>query len=276
MTLRPRPKGIENLRLANLRDYIITEDEGEVSPRTTHPARRTRALPRRINLNDDTVEDIMYAFRRFTWETPKVDGRVLYNYRRFVTAMAVPTKEAIEPWVEWIEIQLGWERDWILDNPVATKREIMRRFEGEDPVEHERRATGWWDEHHLFDEPYSKPTALQQLSDDTRGGAISRIGFRDGEVEQKEASARTSLRLRRLRELDRPETRLGNHVDEDEGEKVCDDMGKGWTARQPNRPMSSLGFRELRTFKRQIATLKKKALTNPWQRRKNLDKSNDP
>ena len=49
--------------------------------------------------------------------------------------MLLPTAKAIEPWVGWVEAHLGWERKWILENPVACKREIVRRFEGEEKLD---------------------------------------------------------------------------------------------------------------------------------------------
>jgi hypothetical protein len=44
----------------------------------------------------------------------------------------------------------------------------------------------------------------------------------------------------------------------------------GWRFKKPKmpaRPTSALGFSEVKTLKRQLSTLKKKALTNPWQKR---------
>ena len=264
MTLRHKHKGVENLRLANLRDYIITEEVADVSPRTTHPTRRSRALPRRINVNDDTIDDIMASFRRFTWETPEVDGMVLCNYRRFVNAMIVPTREAIEPWVEWVEIQLGWEREWILENPVTTKREIMRRFEGDDSIDNESAAVDMWDPRRLIrDEQDPRP----QHSDEHRRGALSGIGFREEEREGNRDHTRSTLRLRRFRQPDRPKTSLG-HRNVDESNATSTKVTNTRKMKRPERPSSALGFRDIGAFKRQIVSLKKKALTNPWQKRK--------
>src|SRR5216110_3457889 len=128
MKLRRRSKAVENLRLANVRDYIITEDDSELSPFTMHPVKSGHLIPRRVN--EDTYDDIMTSFKKFKWQQPKIDGIVLCDYRRFMNAMTVPKIQAIKPWVEWAERQLGWEKEWISENPVAAKREMMMmRFE---------------------------------------------------------------------------------------------------------------------------------------------------
>lgn len=269
MTLRHKSKAIENLRLANLRDYIITEEESELSPRTIHPTHRSRAVPRRINTNDDTRDDIMTSFRRFTWETPKVDGQVLCNYRRFVDAMIIPTREAIEPWVEWAEVQLNWERQWILNNPVATKREIIRRFEGDDdPTEHIGRVDLWDNIDELF-KPEKQDLRLIKSREDIRRGAVSRIGFREENERDVFGKPKATLRLRRFRLPDRPSTRTG-HGDEEQVETRPATAGGDRYDRSniSERPISVLGFRDMGSLKRQIVTMKKKALTNPWQKRK--------
>jgi hypothetical protein len=129
MTLRRRNKGIENLRLANICDYIISEDEGEHSPFTLLPQNPCgRLVPRRVHA--DTKADITASFQKFSWQRAKVDGLVLCEYRRFLDAMVIPTTEAMGPWVEFVERHLGWEAVWILENPVAAKREMVRKFEG--------------------------------------------------------------------------------------------------------------------------------------------------
>ena len=260
MALRRRPKAVENLRLANLQDYVITEDEPDLSPCTTRPA-RSRALPRRIN--DDTYEDIMRSFDRFSWEKPRIDGIVLCDYRRFTNAMLLPTTKAIEPWVGWVEAHLGWERKWILENPVACKREIVRRFEGEEKLDEVDR--------HFVRIP-NRRLALTQLNlgpqsleeqesvDDLRRGAVSRMGFRDEEELARRPSTAMSFHQD---DDDRSATRSGFRED-------TRSKRSAWNFRKtpiPMRPLSALGFREGRGLKVNFSSLKKKALTNPWQRK---------
>lgn len=251
MTLRRRSKGVENLRLGNLKDYIITEDEPELSPCTTRQG-NTRLVPRRIN--EDTYEGIMASFQKFSWERPKIDGTVLNDYRRFVNAMDLPTREAIEPWVDWVEIHLGWERRWILENPIATKKEVMRRFEGdgEEDVYIERRTV-------------ERQTSLEVL----RRGAVSRMGFRNNESDNR---CKSVLGFGTTdRELTtRPKTQLGFRRDEEETQDSSSSSGWRFIKRKtPSRPISALGFREVKNIGRQFSMLKKKALTNPWQKRAN-------
>src|SRR5262245_55176261 len=132
MTLRHRPKAFENLRGASLQDYTITEDEPELSPRTTTTPSTTTARLVQRRIHDDTAEDIVWSFGKFTWIAWKVDGVLLCEYRQFTRAMTVATRAAMEPLADWVEGQLGWERRWILENPVAAKREVVRRFERGD------------------------------------------------------------------------------------------------------------------------------------------------
>src|SRR5947207_6239542 len=164
--------------------------------------------------------------------------------------MTIPTKEAIEPWVEWVERQLGWERTWILENPVATKREVMRRFkEGDDEwmtdvVPHgENMAPA--DSSHLLESNAS----LESL----RKGAVSRFGFRDKIISVKGSTSnlRSQSPLRQA---------VNRENEEDESSATL--MG-----RKPARSTSALGFREVRRLKRHLSSLKKKALTNPWSKR---------
>lgn len=259
MALRRRTKAVENLRLANLQDYVITEDEPDLSPCSTRPV-PSRVLPRRIN--DDTYEDIMKSFDRFSWQKPRIDGIVLCDYRRFTRAMILPTTEAIEPWVGWVEAQLGWERRWILENPAACKREIVRRFEGEEKLDSvdrhveilERRTAG-----------AREQRREDQDFEDSRRGAMSRIGFRDDEG----ATRRPSTAMNYHREDDDPSTSRSRFAEQ--GEKRLTWRFKKPTV--PMRPVSALGFREVKGLKGKFSSLKKKALTNPWQRKANVGRS---
>ena len=247
MALR-RPKAVENLRLANLRDYIITEDDGELSPFTIKPEKSGRIIPRRVN--DDSYEDVVTSFRKFKWEEPKIDGIVLCNYRRFVNAMKVPTKQAIEPWVEWVERQLGWERTWILENPVATKREVMRRFkEGDDQAADTVILQG----ESVALAASSHRLETQESIDSFRKGAVSRFGFRDEITSSKLSTSNPRSRIPLRQAISR----------ENEEDECSTTLSK----RKPTRSTSVLGFRELRGWKGQLSSLKKKALTNPWSKR---------
>lgn len=256
MALRRRTKAVENLRLANLQDYVITEDEPDLSPCTNRPA-ASRILPRRIN--DDTYEDIMKSFDRFSWQKPRIDGVVLCDYRRFTRAMILPTTEAIEPWVGLVEAQLGWERKWILENPVACKHEIVRRFEGEEKLGSVER--------HVLEILDRRTDAREearedQECEDSRRGAISRMGFR----EHEEQTRRPSTAMDSHREDDDPPSSRSRFV-EAEGQKRLT-----WRSKKPfnaMRPVSALGFREVNGLKGKFSSLKKKALTNPWQRKAN-------
>ena len=252
MTLR-RPKAVENLRLANLRDYIITEDDGKLSPFSPAPEKPGRIIPRRVN--EDSSEDIVTSFRKFKWHEPKIDGIVLCNYRRFVNAMKVPTKQAIEPWVEWVERQLGWERTWILENPVATKREVMRRFKENDD--------------RMVDMliPQGENVALaasshrldtQESIDSFRKGAVSRFGFRDEMNSSKRSTSTPRSRISLWQAINR--------------ENEEDETSTMMLERKPARSTSALGFREVRRWKGQLSSLKKKALTNPWSKRSHAAK----
>ena len=245
MTLR-RPKAVENLRLANLRDYIIIEDDGELSPFTTKPETPGRIIPRRVN--EDSYDDIVTSFRKFKWGEPKIDGIVLCDYRRFVNAMRVPTKQAIEPWVEWVERQLGWERTWILENPVATKREVMRRFkEGDEIVD-----TPILQGENVALSASSLRLETQQSVDSLRKGAVSRFEFCDEMTSSKRSTSTPRSRIPLRQVINR----------ENEGHESSPMSLK----RKPARSTSALGFREMR-WKGHLASLKKKALTNPWSKR---------
>lgn len=261
MALRRRTKAVENLRLANLQDYVITEDEPDLSPCTTTGPVPSRILPRRIN--DDTYEDIMKSFDRFSWQKPRIHGIVLCDYRRFTRAMILPTTEAIKPWVGWVEAQLGWERRWILENPVACKREIVRRFEGEEKL-------GSVDQHVL--EILDRRTDAREEAredqeyEESRRGAISRMGFREDE----EVTRRPSTAMNCHREDKDPPPSRSRFVEE-EGQKRLT-----WRFKKPvtqMRPASALGFREMKGLKGKFSSLKKKALTNPWQRKANAGRS---
>jgi hypothetical protein len=273
MTLRPCPKAIDNLRLANLRDYIISEDCPEQSPFTSHfPLPSARLVPRRVlTHDDDTVDDIVTSFRKFTFARPKVDGVTLLTYRRFTFAMTVPTTEAMVPWVEWCTEQLGWEREWILENPVATKREIVRRFEGDVADDRSFLSEEMFDEMYLWEEGRREGhgTRPEWEVDEMRGGAVSRTGFRD---EEAMPSSRLGARLRKLIRAGRPSTRNEHGGWEDEMvSRPGTAMGARFKSKGSDRPTSALRLTEMGTLKRQLANLKRKALTNPWQRRKNED-----
>lgn len=252
MTLRRRSKAIEDLRLANLQDYIITEDDGELSPCTTRSEKPSRIVPRRVN--EDSYEDILTSFQKFKWEEPKIDGRVLCDYRRFVTAMTPPTKEAIKPWVEWVERQLGWERVWILENPVATKREIMRRFEGSQ--EH--------DDENIVDVPQTRfitphRLEIQDSLENLRKGAVSRMEFREEKRSAKWSSSTLSLRVT----ADEASGRSTIPVASREIGKNNESSGS-LLGRNVERSTSALGFRDVKKLRGHFSSLKKKALTNPW------------
>jgi hypothetical protein len=172
MTLRRRSKAVENLRLANFQDYIITEDDSEASPLTIRPR------PALIIPAATTGENVSEAFKKFNWQRPKIDGIVLCDYRRFAHAMVVPTKEAVEPWVEWIEKHLGWERSWILENPAATKRAVMTQFEGEqEPNDDQEHIIPW--RRFLDIEGSSFRRVESRESIHARKGAVSRMEFRE-------------------------------------------------------------------------------------------------
>jgi hypothetical protein len=255
MALRRRTKAVENLRLANLQDYVITEDEPDLSPCTTRPV-PSRVLPRRIN--DDTYEDIMRSFDRFSWQKPRIDGIVLCDYRRFTRAMVLPTTEAIEPWVGWVEAQLGWERRWILENPVACKREIVRRFEGEEKLDSVDRHVVEILERRTADAREQRRE--DQDFEDSRRGAMSRMGFREDEGARRPSTAMNCHRE------DDPSTSRSRFAEE--GEKRLTWRFKKPTV--PMRPVSALSFREVKGLKGKFSSLKKKALTNPWQRKANV------
>jgi hypothetical protein len=145
--------------------------------------------------------------------------------------MKLPTREAVEPWLVWVQAHLGWEARWILENPVAVKREVMRRFEGDEPTR------GYITPRRIMGEEDSQ---LREISsgesiDERRRGAQSRIGIREEEVaETKRSSSSLGWRFKGI---------------------------------PPSRPQSALGFSEVKMLKRHFTSLKRKALTNPWQRR---------
>jgi hypothetical protein len=247
MALRRRSKAVEDLRLANIRDCIITEDEDELSPCTTSNGNPSLIIPRRVN--EDTYDDIVTSFRKFTWEPPKIDGRGLCDYRRFVNSMALPTKEAIEPWVDWLELQLGWEKAWILENPVATKREIMRRLEGIQEC----------DDEPLVEIPQSRFLKVHRLEiqdslGNLRKGAISRMSFRGLEKYSNRLCSTVLLRPDHSR----------NPVASSENGK--DEESSSLLRRKVERSTSTLGFRDVKKLRGHLSSLKK-ALTNPWMKR---------
>lgn len=247
MTLRRRSKAVEDLRLANIRDCIIAEDEDELSPCTTSPGNPGLLIPRRVN--DDTYDYLVTSFQKFEWEPPKTDGRVLYDYRRFVNSMALPTKQAIEPWVDWLECQLGWEKAWILENPVATKREIMKRFEGIQECEDEP----------LVEIPQSRFLNVHRLEiqdslENLRKGAVSRMSFRGLEKSSKQSSSKVPLRSDRSRN---PAASRENGKDEESSSLL---------GRRLDRSTSALGFRDVKKLRGHFSSLKK-AMTNPWMKR---------
>lgn len=253
MTLRRRDKRIENLRLANFRDYIITEDEGEHSPLTLVPqTHRGRLVPRRVNA--DTEADITASFDKFSWQRAKVDGLVLCEYRRFTDAMIIPTTEAIKPWVEFVERHLGWEGVWILENPVAAKREMVRKFEGTveskgPDLVHVKSASDLREE-----SPNLRESGSAESLENMRRGAMSRIGFRD------EPPSKPKPRSLRFRFSGPPKSRIPIFSNEN---KENTQSGR----RGIERPMSSMGFRDVKSLKTHIVALKKKALSNPWHRK---------
>jgi hypothetical protein len=230
-----------------------------LSPCTTRPV-RSRALPRRIN--DDTYEDIMKAFDRFSWEKSRIDGIVLCDYRRFTNAMLIPTTEAIEPWVGWVEAHLGWERRWILENPVACKREIVRRFEGEEKVAGAEQQAVHLSNRRFDERPFMSRRNLedQESVDDLRRGAVSRMGFREDE-----GLARRPSTAMGFRQEDDEQAISRSGFREDDGRKRLTRLSK--KTANPSRPVSTLGFREVKGLKGKLSSLKKKALTNPWQRK---------
>jgi len=252
-SLRRRQKGLENLRLANVRDYIITEDEPELSPRTTRPP-FTRLVPRR--LNDDTYEDIMNSFGRFTWDNPNGEAVNLWTYRKFSRAVEIPTREAIVPWVDWLVIQLGWEREWILENLMAAKKEIMRRFKSGTT----KRSSVIRPLTEVFDIASSDDEPTEVDRDEMRGGAVARLGFRRGETPNEKPPHHRG-RLRKRETPARPISTLGIRGKKDVGEKRSTSAMRKLAS---VRPGSALGFREVKAFGGKIM---RKALTNPWQRR---------
>jgi hypothetical protein len=264
MTLRRRSKAIENLRLANIHDFTITEETPDLcSPRSLGFV-RSDLLPRRVD--GDTSENIAAAFQNFTWVRPKIDGTVLYDYRRFTNDMVVPTAGAIEPWVGWLQAQFGWDREWIMENPVATKREVMRRFEGREErreelvvVKRPNRRLGNKDLQVLQVHECERRESMEKM----RRGAVSRFGFRDDDSEDPLLSISPS-RMSRT-DLSEPlEGRKGSVASDDDGrDSPILIRRKVMTA----RPASALGFRQMKALKVGFSSLKKKALTNPWQRR---------
>jgi hypothetical protein len=240
MTLRHRPKAIANLRLASLQDYILIEDEPDLSPRTTLPS-QPRRLPRKVH--DDTYEDITASFRRFTWHRPELE-RGLDQYKRFLEDMAVPSRDAVEPWVDWVREILGWEERWILENPGIVKTEIVRRFE-------DGASTQGSDERVVLQKVPSIETV-----DERRHGAQSRLGFRE-EYDSRGPSARSKTGPASHRQVIPSVTYREEEM-----------RSQGWRMRLPHvapRPLSALGF-ETVGLRRQLSSIKRRALTNPWRR----------
>src|SRR5271170_5466701 len=261
MTLRRRSKAIENLRLANIHDFTIAEETPDLcSPRTLGFV-RSDLLPRRVD--GDTSENIAAAFQNFTWVRPKIDGTVLYDYRRFTNDMTVPTARAIEPWVGWLQAQFGWDREWILENPVATKREVMRRFEGTDErrdelvvVKRPNRRLGNRDLQVVQVHECESRESMERM----RRGAVSRFGFRDDESEDPLLSLSYS-RMSNTDLSDPSDGRQGSVASADDSrDSPTLIRRKVVTA----RPASAMGFRHMKALRVGLSSLKKKALTNPW------------
>jgi hypothetical protein len=270
MTLRRRSKAIENLRLANIQDLTITEEDPDLcSPRTVGFV-RSDLLPRRVD--GDTSQDITTAFQNFTWVRPKIDGTVLYDYRRFTNDMAVPTAAAVESWVEWLQAQFGWDKEWILENPVATKREVMRRFEGREEIRDElvvvkrpNRRVGKRDLQGLEVHECESRESMERM----RRGAVSRFGFRDDESEDL-LLAMSHSRM--------SSTEFSEPLDGRKGSVASEDDGRGSPMLIKRkvataRPASALGFRQMKALRVGLSSLKKKALTNPWQRRSKVGRT---
>ena len=181
--------------------------------------------------------------------------------------MVVPTKEAIEPWVDWVELHLGWERHWILENPVATKKEVVRRFEG-DREEDAYVVTGAAADREKGGWPQDIET--RKSLDEVRRGAVSRMGFRDDEESEMRSKSALGFRITDREISPRPKTRLGFRGDEEAIQQSSFPFGWRFMKKKvPSRPTSALGFSEVKMLGRQFSTLKKKALTNPWQKRTN-------
>jgi len=265
MTLRRRSKAIENLRLASIRDFTINEEEPDLcSPRTLGFV-RSDLLPLRID--GESREDIANAFQNFTWTRSAIDGTVLYEYRCFTNDMMVPTATAVEPWVGWLEAQFGWDRKWILENPVATKREVIRRFEGREERRGAELVVVKRPNRRLADREFQACQVHECQSQESiermRRGAVSRFGFRDDESED----AGLSMSLSRAPDID-----ISEQLEARKSPVASDEDGK----RSPMlvrrkvvtaRPASALGFRQMNALRVGLSSLKKKALTNPWQRR---------
>ena len=264
MTLRRRSKAIENLRLANIRDLAIPEDDSDLCSPCSLGFVRSDLLPGRVD--GENTENIAIAFKNFAWIRPKIDGTVLYDYRRFTNDMKVPTATTIEPWVEWLQTQFGWDRKWMLENPVATKREVMRRFEVSEErkkkfvvVKRPNRCV----ENRNFEVWQVQGRDSQESMERLRGGAVSRFGFRDEESDEMlvSKSKREASKADQSEPLDLSPTSIQS--DEDDRVSAILVTRKVTTA----RAASASGFRQMKALRVGLSSLKKKALTNPWQTR---------
>ena len=159
-----------------------------------------------------------------------------------------------------------------MQNPVATKREVMRRFEGREERKGElvvvkrpnRRLLNRELQVVQVHDCYS-----QESMERMRRGAESRFGFRDDESED----LMLSMSLSRVSGMDMLEL-----SDARKSSVASDEDGRGSPVLVRRkvvtaRPASALGFRQMKTLRVGLSSLKKKALTNPWQRRSKAPRS---
>jgi hypothetical protein len=257
MTLRRRSKAVENLYLASLQGYIIGE-EFEISPRKTYPIGPGIFTP----VRDDAEDNAAIHLQEAVWQSTQIDGAVLCDYQRFVDAMVVPTRAAIEPWVEWVERQLGWEKAWILDYPVTSKQGIIKKFEGVQRMEYESTVviskTQSTNQHPLA---YNH-NENQESEDELRTGAVLRISF--CEDERKRLLASTSrTRLCEGRFPRRPPTPFVSDGSDQPNDVPTILFKEESTS---GRSMSALNLKEMKGLKEHLSSLKKKVLINPWRR----------
>jgi hypothetical protein len=155
----------------------------------------------------------------------------------------------------------------MLENPVATKGEIMRRFEGER--EYDDKSHGdMGRESRRFAISEEAPQKLHEaesleLLDELRKGAVARSGFRENEnMEQPYGIQRREL----MWEPDRSRPTTPDLPQEQKGENRSS-SSLGWRL-IPVRPMSALGIREVKRLKGKMSSLTRKALTNLWHRKR--------
>jgi len=161
---------------------------------------------------------------------------------------------------------LGAELDF--REPGRNKKGNHETVEGEETSEDGDTGTDLWDDPNLIINLCGRQVTLQESGEDLRPGAYSRIGFREEDTEQTQAPSRRALCLGGFRTPDRPIAGIG-HRDEMEGAEIRALLSQGRLKKsEPQRPTSALNFRDFGSLRHQIVTLKKKALTNPWQRRK--------